>query len=93
MIRGESVGNPEIEEAALNEVVYTHVSEVISVKDVVRSCNTRLFISEAKLQCRIPSQCRHGGTGDLFCVKHHLAWPISIKKGWNPADDEIQASP
>ena len=87
------MGDPEIEEAELNEVVYTHVFEVISVKDVVRSGNTRFVITEAKLQCRIPSQCRHGGTGDLFCIKHHLAQPISMKKGWNPADDEIQASP
>lgn len=67
--------------------------KLLPMTDVVRSCNIRFFTTEAKLQCKIPSHCRRGGTGDLFYVKHHLPGPTLMKKGWNPADDEIQASP
>lgn len=80
-------------DAEPNELVYSDNFEVISVKDVVRSCNVRFYTGEDKLHRRIPSQYRRGGIGDLFYITHHLPWPTLMKQGWNPADDEIQASP
>lgn len=83
--RGEKDAEP-------NELVYTNIFEVISMKDVVRSCNIRFFTAEDKLHRRIPSQYRRGGTGDFYYIIHHRPWPGSMKEGWDPTM-EVQATP
>ncbi len=86
------------EDAEPNELVYTTIFEVISTKDVLRSCKIRFYTTEDKRQCRIPPQYRRGGTGDFYYIMYHHAqdneslvpltepWPTSIKQGWDPTD-------
>lgn len=80
------------EDAEPNELVYADVYEVISVKDVVRSCNIRFYTTEDKLHRRIPSQYRRGGTGDFYYIIQHRPWPSSMKEGWDPTV-EVQGNP
>ena len=80
------------DDAEPNELMYTDIFEVISVKDVVRACHVRFYTAEDKVHCRIPCQYRRGGTGDFFYIMHHRPWPGSMKEGWDPTT-EVQDTP
>ena len=81
------------DDAEPNELMYTDIFEIISVKDVVRACHVRFYTAEDKVHRRIPCQYRRGGTGDFYYIVHHRPWPGSMKEGWDPTIEVQDASP